>query len=92
MLEKVREFENREQTARKGLENFTTRSKPLERDFRACERQEAREGHGVHEGQEAREVAANPRRAESPREIEGQKGGRQGTREEQGARERSELA
>ena len=28
----TREFENKEQTARKELENFSRRSKPLERD------------------------------------------------------------
>ena len=30
----TRKLENREQTAQKRLENFRTRSKPLERDYR----------------------------------------------------------
>ena len=31
-LEKIREFENKEQTARQKLDNLRTRNKPLERD------------------------------------------------------------
>ena len=35
-----REFQNKEQTARKRLENFSRRSKPLERDQRKFQQKE----------------------------------------------------